>query len=120
LKKKIIDELFVVKAEKKKKAGQCEHYVIIRDRKEILHSHIDPYALSDPLAFGAMSISARVAKAVLIAALVAHIHVISKCAFPAMFDIVHDPVLLETHLVFILIRVTIQPEDVGYLVLLIM
>ena len=67
-----------------------------------------------------MSVSAGIGERVPVAALFTHIHMIAKCASPAMFNIVHDPVLLMAHPVLLTIRLTIQLEYVRYLVVPVM
>ena len=87
--------------------------MIIGDRQKIFKAGIDPDALRDPLALGAMSVTTRIGKAICMAAMITDIYMIAKITAPAVFDVKHHRVLFAAKLMTGPVFVPVLPEDVS-------
>ena len=96
--------------------GKCKNEMKITARELLPFPAREPIFFCHGLAFWTVAVAAGVVAVLVCSAIVAGIHVAAELGRSAYFYGPHDFALLVIHDVSLSILVTVQTEDVGYLI----
>ena len=113
LEKQVKDEFPIVQRKRPDLTGEGEDGMEVVGGQETLLSLFDPSGLSQTLALGTVSVSARVVGGALMAALIAHVQMAAQSGSATGHNIPDDLVLLGRQHMSFDVGLPVNPEDVS-------